>query len=196
MLQRRSKSRFTQLFFLFLQSCVREVWRTRLRRECMYIPLRLLQFCQAFTSVFACVALLVVFLLPSVHNCFHQFECAGPRALRGRKNHLFRRTNNVTTGVTQNQICKIELLKSQVPLGFEIQKQQLWQYRPFKSSKIFFHFAKLNLKQTSKSRENPFFGVACFIGVSKVRKKSFWVPTFLCTPLFKTRGNLRGLSMV
>ena len=37
--RRRSKSKLTQMYFLFLQPCVRGVSGTRLRRECIYMRL-------------------------------------------------------------------------------------------------------------------------------------------------------------
>ena len=45
---RRNKSPLTQVFRLFLQSCVREASRTRLRRECNYMPLRAGTFLPSF----------------------------------------------------------------------------------------------------------------------------------------------------
>ena len=46
--RRRNKSPLTQVFRLFLQSCVREASRTRLRRECNYMPLRACTFLPSF----------------------------------------------------------------------------------------------------------------------------------------------------
>ena len=46
--RRRSKSPSTQVFRLFLQSCVRKASRTRLRRECNYMPLRACTFLPSF----------------------------------------------------------------------------------------------------------------------------------------------------
>ena len=46
--RRRSKSPLTQVFRLFLQSCVRESSRSRLRRECNYMPLRACTFLPSF----------------------------------------------------------------------------------------------------------------------------------------------------
>ena len=46
--RRRNKSPLTQVFRLFLQSCVREALRTRLRRECNYMPLRACTFLPSF----------------------------------------------------------------------------------------------------------------------------------------------------
>ena len=46
--RRRNKSPLTQVFRLFLQSCVREASRTRLRRECIYMPLRACTFLPSF----------------------------------------------------------------------------------------------------------------------------------------------------
>ena len=116
--RRRSKSRLTQLFFLFFCNHVCGMSRAlAFDANAFMRPKGHVQFCRAFTSVCACAAFLVVLLLPSAHNFLHDFECAMPRALKGKKN-LFRRTNFVTTGVTQNQICEIELLEWQVLMGF------------------------------------------------------------------------------
>ena len=46
--RRRNKSPLTPVFRLFLQSCVREASRTRLRRECNYMPLRACTFLPSF----------------------------------------------------------------------------------------------------------------------------------------------------
>ena len=46
--RRRNKSPLTQLFRLFWQSCVRGASRTRLRRECNYMPLRACTFLLSF----------------------------------------------------------------------------------------------------------------------------------------------------
>ena len=83
--RRRNKSPLTQVFRLFLRSCVREASRTRLRRECNYMPLRA---CTFLSSFYLSVCMLCTFcpvLLPSVHNCFRDLECARPRALRYTK---------------------------------------------------------------------------------------------------------------
>ena len=46
--RRRNKSPLTQVVRLFLQSCLREASRTRLRRECNYISLRACTFLPSF----------------------------------------------------------------------------------------------------------------------------------------------------
>ena len=46
--RRRSRSRLAKLLFLILQSCVREVSRTCLRRECIYMPLKACTVLQSF----------------------------------------------------------------------------------------------------------------------------------------------------
>ena len=83
--RRRNQSPLTQVFCFFLQSCMREASRTPLRRECNYMPLRACTFLPRFYLSVCMWCTSRPVLLPSVHNCFRDLECARPRALRYTK---------------------------------------------------------------------------------------------------------------
>ena len=83
--RRRSKSPLYRVFCLFLQSCVREASRTRLRRECTYMPLRACTFLPSFYFSACTVCILCPVFVVFRHNCFRDLECARPRALRDIK---------------------------------------------------------------------------------------------------------------
>ena len=83
--RRRSKQPLIQVFLLVLQSCVREASRTRLRRECNYMPLRACTFLPSFYFSVCMLCAFCPFFVPFLHNCFHDLECARPRALRDIK---------------------------------------------------------------------------------------------------------------
>ena len=73
------------MFSLFLQSRVREVSGTRLRRECIYMPLRACTFLPSFNFSVCMEFISYRVFVASVYNCFRDLECARPRALRDRK---------------------------------------------------------------------------------------------------------------
>ena len=68
------------MFFLFLQSCVRGVSRTRLRHECIYMPLRA---CTFLPSYYFNVSLLCISCLVFVASRTQLFP--RPRASRDRE---------------------------------------------------------------------------------------------------------------
>ena len=76
--------------------------------------------------MFVRCALRVLFLLSSVHNCFHDLECARPRTLRDIKKQFICRTNLGATGDPQNVILENELLRRHALVVFEIQKRRKW----------------------------------------------------------------------
>ena len=66
---------------------------------------------------------------------------------------------------------------------FKVQKQRLWQYQSFESSKIIFHLKTKILKQPPNCVKNHFFPGVCFIGVPNVQRKYFfWLPFFVLAP--------------
>ena len=115
--RRRSKSPLTHVFCPFLQSCVRESSRTRLRRECNYMPLRACTFLASFYFRVCTLCSSCPFLLSSVHTFFHNLECARPRALRDIKKQFICRTNLGAAGDPLNVILENELLRRHALVG-------------------------------------------------------------------------------
>ena len=173
--------------------CARRLAHSPSTQMHSYILKGMYSFAELLFQCMRVLIFLLFFLQPSLHNCFHDLECARPRALRGKNSKFFRRTNFVTTGVTQNQISELSFWNGRCLWDFEMQKQQLWQYGAFKSRKKIFYLNKESSKINSKSRENPFFCVVSASYVFQLYKKVVFPFAIICVRPLQAGCSLCGL---
>ena len=134
------------MFFLFLESCVREVSRTRLRQECIYMPLKACTFLLSFYFSVCMLCTSCRVFVAFGRQLFPRRSVREASRTEGQKKAIDLAGQTFVQLVFHRiTFLKLSFRKGRCLWEFEIQKEQHWQYRTFKSIKIMIYFGEQNL---------------------------------------------------